>query len=56
VSRNEAKALFDEVSSKRRGLEDDILSAFLLQLPRCIVCLLYFRCIANRLICCSSCD
>ena len=39
-----------------RGLEDDILSAFVPQLPRCIVYLLYFCCFANRLICCSLCD
>jgi len=32
--------------------EDDILSAFVLQLPRCIVHLHYFCCVANRLICC----
>jgi len=34
---------------------DDTLSAFVLQLPRCIVYLHYFCCVANRLICCSSC-
>ena len=28
----------------------------MLQLPRCIVYLHYFCCIASRLICCSSCD
>ena len=39
-----------------RDLEDDILSAFMPQLPRCIVYLLYFCRIANRLICCSLCD
>jgi len=39
-----------------RGLEDDILSAFAHQLPRCIVYLLYFCCISNYLICCSLCD
>jgi len=39
-----------------RDVEDDILSAFMPQLPRCIVYLLYFCCIANRLICCSLCD
>jgi len=38
-----------------RDLEDDILSVFA-QLPRCIVYLLYFCCIANRLIHCSLCD
>jgi len=39
-----------------RNLEDDILSAFVPQLPRGIVYLLYFCCITNRLICCSLCD
>jgi len=38
------------------ALEDDIVSAFVPQLPRCIVYLHYFCCISNRLICCSSCD
>jgi len=37
-----------------RDLEDDILSAFAPQLPRCIVYLLYFRCIANHLIACAT--
>jgi len=39
-----------------REVYDDILSAFALQLPRCIAYLHYFCCIANRLICCSLCD
>ena len=49
----QSQVMIYHIRIRPRDLEDDILSAFMPQLPRCIVYLLY---IANRLICCSLSD
>jgi len=50
---NESQAMIYHYRIRPRDLEDP--SAFAPQFPRCIVYLLYFCCIANRLIYCSLC-